>query len=135
MPKAWQKKPPENLISPHAAAAAPTVDIEAVVVHQQESQLLTNFIALQQDLQWQNVILTFRFTSAFEVSVLHQQKQQYSSETSQTDYTSVFVSLAILFTVVLLPVIKLIDGKLTVICQALEKVAILIATVPSAILL
>ena len=113
-------------------AAASTVDIEAGLelpgqasaARNQESQLLTTFVALQQDLQWLNVILTFCFTSAFEVS-LHQQQ---SSQTNQSNYSSIFISFAILLTVVLLLVIKLIGERFTKIFQALEKVAILIAT-------
>ncbi|XVF38283.1 hypothetical protein REPUB_Repub20aG0087400 [Reevesia pubescens] len=124
-------EPPPAL--PVQPTAASSYDIEAVIelsqqvaaTRNQESQLLTTFVALQQDLQWQNAILTFCFTLAIEVS-LHQ--QQSSQTNHESNYSSIFISFAILSTIVLLLVIKLMDGRFTKILQPLEKVAILIAT-------
>ncbi|GKV36265.1 hypothetical protein SLEP1_g44414 [Rubroshorea leprosula] len=86
-----------------------------------ESQQVHSYVA-QQNLQWQNAILAFCFTSAIQISL------QFAKSQSKPPLPFSLVSFAILLTFALISIAKMISRELTKVSQVLENVAFLIAT-------
>ncbi|GLT34629.1 hypothetical protein SLA2020_091350 [Shorea laevis] len=86
-----------------------------------ESQQVRSYVA-QQNLQWQNAILAFCFTSAIQISL------QFAKSQSKLPLPFSLVSFAILLTFALILIAKMIRRELTKVSQVLENVAFLIAT-------
>ncbi|GLT91631.1 hypothetical protein SLE2022_095080 [Rubroshorea leprosula] len=105
-----------NLESPQLPPQPPPSMIDDL-----ESQHIRSDVA-QQNLQWQNAILAFCFTTAIEISL------QFAKSQSKLSLPFSLVSLAILLTFALLLIAKMIRRELTKVSQVLEKVAFLIAT-------
>ncbi|GLT58242.1 hypothetical protein SLA2020_311530 [Shorea laevis] len=105
-----------NIESPQLPPGPPRSMIDDL-----ESQQVHSYVA-QQNLQWQNAILAFCFTSAIQISL------QFAKSQSKPPLPFSLVSLAILLTFALILIAKMIRRELTKVSQVLENVAFLIAT-------
>ncbi|GLT34628.1 hypothetical protein SLA2020_091340 [Shorea laevis] len=105
-----------NIESPQSPPQPPPSTLDNL-----ESQLVISDVA-QQNLQWENAILAFCFTSTIEISL------QFAKSQSKLSPPVSLVSFAILLTFALLSIAKMVSRKLTKVSRVLENVAFLIAT-------
>ncbi|GLT91630.1 hypothetical protein SLE2022_095070 [Rubroshorea leprosula] len=112
-----QPPPPSspNLESPQPIPQQPSF----TMVDPESQQSISN--VAQQNLQWQNAILSFCFTSALEISL------QFAKSQSKLPLSFSLVSCAILITFAFLLLAKFISREHTKVSRVLEKVAFLIA--------
>ncbi|GKV09503.1 hypothetical protein SLEP1_g20989 [Rubroshorea leprosula] len=106
--------------SPILESPQPIPQPPALIGNDLESQQFDSDVA-QQNLQWQNAILSFCFTSALEISL------QFATTQSELPLSLSLVSFAILITFAFLLLAKYIRKDHTRVSQVLEKVAFLIA--------
>ncbi|GLT34626.1 hypothetical protein SLA2020_091330 [Shorea laevis] len=90
-----------------------------IMVDPESQQFISN--AAQQNLQWQNAILSFCFTSALEISL------QFAKTQSKLPLSFSLVAFAVLITFAFLLLAKFISREHTKVSRVLEKVAFLIA--------
>ncbi|GLU11919.1 hypothetical protein SLE2022_286370 [Rubroshorea leprosula] len=106
--------------SPNLESPQPIPQPSPLIGNDLESQQFDSDVA-QQNLQWQNAILSCCFTSALEISL------QFANAQSKLPLSFGLVSFAILITFVFLLLAKFISRDHTRVSQELEKVAFLIA--------
>ncbi|GLT91627.1 hypothetical protein SLE2022_095050 [Rubroshorea leprosula] len=90
-----------------------------IMVDLESQQFISN--AAQRNLQWQNAILSFCFTSALEISL------QFAKTQSKLPLSFILVAFANLITFAFLLLAKFISTEHTKVSRVLEKVAFLIA--------
>ncbi|GLT26818.1 hypothetical protein SLA2020_018600 [Shorea laevis] len=106
--------------SPDLESPQPIPQPSPLIGFDSESQQFNSDVA-QQNLQWQNAILSFCFTSALEISL------QFAKTQPKLPLSFSLVSFAILITFAFLLLAKFIRRDHTRVSQELEKVAFLIA--------
>ncbi|GLT58244.1 hypothetical protein SLA2020_311750 [Shorea laevis] len=112
-----QPSPPS---SPNQQSQQPIPQQPPLIMVDLESQQFISNVA-QQNLQWQNAILSFCFTSALEISL------QFAKTQSTLPLSFSLVSFAILITFAFLLLAKFISREHTKVSRVLEKVAFLMA--------
>ncbi|GLT34640.1 hypothetical protein SLA2020_091430 [Shorea laevis] len=111
---------PSPASCPNQESRQPIPQQRPLIMVEPESQQFISNVA-QQNLQWQNAILPFCFTSAVEISL------QFAKTQSKLPLSFSLVAFAILITFAFLLLAKFISREHTKVSRALEKFAFLIA--------